>query len=488
MKLLQRAERSNTIIGNSFLIFLIRFFPSLATVLVVIFFSRNLEQSVYGQYQDFWVQLLLLSAVGMLGIPAFVLTYTPAFVSQLSNKLSGRHYAYLFLWMAGVATVFTLLQINDSRLSWFVPFSFFIIYSLNAILESVLIVFRKFSFLLWVNVFYTLVFLALHYGVIGGEFSINDLFMYLLAPGILKLLLVLGKANNCLKMSTEFVEHEYTISEVRSLWFHVGVYDILQKFFTWIDKFVISLLFSAGVFAMYFNGTFDIPFLPLLLGAVSSAALLQMSSFSKKGDVSATVLIANQTARILSAVVFPLFFFLFVFRYELFNVILTNKYEAAIPIFAATVCVVPLRAYNFTSILQNRHKGRIINIGAVMDIVIAILLMYPLYCLWGLLGIALSFVLSSYIQGAYYLYHTGKVLNTPIHKLIPITNWLVKLLLFGILFFVLHHLLVTSYNSSIVLLLGSITLVVVLLLALLVEFRTIRTVNGESVSQKKEQG
>lgn len=483
MRLLQKAENSNTIIGNSFLIFLIRFFPSLAILLVAVFFSRNISEHDYGMYQEFWVHLFLLNAVASLGIPAFILTYTPAFVKQLLHVLHRKYYVMIAVWMVIVAAVYAFLRHSSSDINPLVPFLFFLLYSLSAVTESMLIVLRKFRVLLWVNFAYTLLFLWLHYGVLIGQYNIYVLFQYLLLPLFLKLVITWWTSLRNIERITDVAEQDYTMSDIRSLWMHVGIYDVLQKFFTWIDKFVISLLFSAGVFAMYFNGTFDIPFLPLLLGAVSSAALLQMSSFTKKGDTAASVIIANQTARILSAVVFPLFFFLFMFREELFTVILTHRYDEAIPIFAATVFIVPLRAYNFTSILQNRHKGRVINIGAVLDILIACVLMYPLYQLFDLVGIAVSFVISSYVQGAYYLYHTGKVLQTPIAKLIPLTNWLFKLIVFATLFISIHYVLSMVFTSAIVLFLGSLVLVAALMVAIYIELKASKKAYGESVSQ-----
>lgn len=478
MKLLQKAEDSNTIIGNSFLIFLIRFFPSLATLLVVVFFSRNLSETDYGSYQNFWVQLFLLSSVATIGIPAFLLTYTPVFVKQLFTALQQKYYIIIACWIVLLAIVFSWIYMSKSDIVWFVPLGFFIVYSLNAIAESMLIVFRQFKLLLWVNVAYTIFFLLLHSGVLDGSYNIETVFLYLLLLGVMKLFVTGIKAVVFLKSIKEVEDNEYTMADIRSLWMHVGIYDVMQRVFTWIDKFAISLLFAASVSAVYFNGTFDIPFLPLLLGAVSSAALIQMSGFTKKGDTAQAIIIANQTARILSAVVFPLFFFLFLFREELFNVILTTKYEDAIPIFAVTVCVVPLRAYNFTSILQNRHKGRVINTGALLDILIAISLMYPLYQLIGLTGIAMSFVISSYVQGVYYLYQTGKVLQTPVLKLIPLGNWLAKLILFGCLFVSIHYILVLFFTQAVVLALGSLILAFVLLVALVIEFKVSKKLYG----------
>lgn len=483
MKLSQKAGNNNTLYGNSLLIFLVRFFPSLATLVVVIIFSRNISETQYGDYQNFWVHLYLLSSLATMGIPAFLLTYSPAFVKQLIFTLKAKHYILMLGWVIALAAVFVGTRHYTSATDWYIPFWFFLLYTVNAITESILIVYRKYGFLLWVNLAYTIVFLWLHYGVLTGIFSIDNLFYYLLLPLLLKLLITWPKLNSCLKATqAEDVKH-YTIAEIRSLWMHIGIYDVLQRVFTWMDKFAISLLFGAGVSAIYFNGTFDIPFLPLLLGAVSGAALMQMSGFANKDDNTGAISVVNQTARILSAVVFPLFFFLFLFRDELFTVLLTNKYAAAIPIFAVTVCIVPLRAYNFTSVLQNRHKGNIINTGAVMDIVLAVALMYPLYQMFELTGIAMSFVISSYVQGGYYLYHTARILDIPVLKLIPARNWFVKLIVFSILFIAIHYILSLQFPQTIVLILGSLAMAVIVLVTLAIEIRASKKYYGKPFSE-----
>ena len=471
MRLLQKAGDNRALFGNSFLIFLIRFFPSLATLLVVIFLSRNVSETLYGSYQDFWVQLLLIAAVGTMGIPAFVITYTPQFASRLLRSMQLKHYIGIVLCMLTAALVFVYVRHADGMVSLFVPGLFFIVYVLNAIAESLLVVLRRFSLLLWINLLYSVVFVWLHKGLVDEIYGLETLFAWLLLPGIIKLLFTAVLTISAFGQIVPATEQEYSRADVRSLWLHIGIYDVLQRIFSWIDKFAISLIFAASVSAIYFNGTFDVPFLPLLLGAVSSAALLQLSSSKDRSDNKVAIQVANTTARMLSAVVFPVFFFLFLFRSELFNVLLTDKYAASIPIFAVTVLIVPLRAYNFTSILQNRHKGSIINIGAVLDLLMACALMYPLYQLAGLPGLAASFVISSYFQGAYYLWHTARLLNVPVLQLLPLKNWLIKLIVFATLFIAIHYLLDILFAPLFVLTLGALMLAIIIGITLVLEFR-----------------
>jgi len=135
---------------------------------------------------------------------------------------------------------------------------------------------------------------------------------------------------------------------------------------------------------------------------------------------------------------FPLFFFLLYFRQEFIYFFFSEKYAAAIPIFLCSILILPIRAYNHTIILQSRERGNIINRGAVLDMVLAVLLMYPMYLWLGLPGVALSFVCSTVIQVIYYFYHSRKLLQVKGPELLPLSNWFFKFAGFAVLGFLLH--------------------------------------------------
>jgi O-antigen/teichoic acid export membrane protein len=475
VKILQQARR-DSFSGNALLIFLIRFFPSLANVLVIIYFSRHLPQEVYGAYQNFWVQLIVFSTIACVGFQAFIITYTPAFILSLIASLKSKHY-YLFSgWVLSISAVFAALQLADGELPFLTSFSLILFYSLSVVAEALLISFKSYKWLFAVNKVYTVMFIILHLAFAGGMYGFEQLFLYLLALTILRFLLLLSTARNVIAAYTAPHTEPVDFTKVRSLWLHIGLYDVSQMLFRWIDKFVISLLFAREVSALYFNGSIDIPFLPLLLGAAASAALMQMAGAKDADKTIDTIKLLHHSSRILSSIVFPSFFFLLVFRYELFGVLLSEKYLAAVPIFLISILALPLRAYSFTTVLQNRHKGAIINKGALGDLAIACVLMYPGYLLLGLPGIALSFVLSSYLQAVYYLYHTASILNVPVLSLVPMGNWIIKTIVFAFLFIAFHYFTASFFNAQIVLLSGMLLTAMSIAVCLWLEYKATRSI------------
>jgi O-antigen/teichoic acid export membrane protein len=467
--------RTNSFSGNALLIFLIRFFPSLANALVVIYFSQQLSIDDYGNYQNFWVRLAVLNTVACLGFQAFIVTYTPTFIVSVLRQLRVKYYYAFGVWLTIISGVFAYLQYKSTGMSFYVPFSFLIIYSLSVIAESLLISFKDYKWLLGVNKVYTLLFLLLHMALVDGSFSMEQLFLSLLVLGVCRLLIFIYLLRKRINASETEEHDKVLLLGARSLWMHIGVYDISQMLFRWIDKFAITFLFAEQVSAIYFNGSIDIPFLPLLLGAAGSAALIQMAGQKEKNDTAYTINLVHHSSRLLSAIVFPAFFFLLFYRYELFSVLLSEKYIAAVPIFLVSIMALPLRAYSFTTVLQNRHKGAIINTGAITDLLIACALMYPLYLLMGLPGVALSFVISSYLQAGYYLYHTAKVLGVNIIQLVPLGNWLWKLIVFALLFIAFHYLCSLYFTAQIVLFSGMLLAAIACAAGLWLEYRAKRT-------------
>jgi O-antigen/teichoic acid export membrane protein len=469
MEMLRKAK-ADSFFSNSFFIFIIRFFPSLANLAVLLYYSRVLSRETYGTYQNFWIQLNVLYPVICFGVHVLIIAYSPSFLASLAKKIKQYQYFIYVFWVLLLGVAFALLQRHNVGLPFVLSFSFIIAYSFTIILEAVLIVYKKFPALSIINALYAFGFCAIHVIVFTHGFSFLRLFEMLLVLTASRLLIYLFLAIRNKQYTSQPFE-EIVIGKVRALWLHLGFYDVLQVLFNWVDKFIISFLFSAEISGLYFNGSMNIPFLPLLLSAAGSAVLIQSRNNTDANNNEQLIALVNRAGKLLSCIVFPIFFFLLLYRYEFFSVLLP-KYMAAVPVFLVSTLVIPVRSYSFTTILQKQHKGAIINTGAILDLVVAIALMYPLYKLMGLPGIALSFVISTYLQIIYYLYYGAKSVNTTISGIIPLGNWAIKLIVFAILFIGIHYVSSIYLSGVISLILGSIFTIVVAAAALLAELKT----------------
>ncbi len=464
--------KNNSLFSNSFFIFVIRFFPSLANLLVVVWYSRHLPQETYGNYQHFWIQLSVLCPLACVGIHVLAITYPPGFIMKLLKAIKAGQYTMYGFWVLMLAGIFAALQHNALDISLFVPFLFLICYTFATIFESLLIVFRNYQSLVAINVLYSVLFWGIHWFVLGHGFSLQAVFSYLLILTVLRLCIYCGiTAVNVQRYSEEEHEEDHNLAKIRTLWMHLGLYDVTQVLSSWIDKFIISLALSASLSAVYYNGSQNIPFLPLLLGAAGSAVLIQLARGGTKNETSDTIQLMNQMGKMLSSIVFPVFFFLLFFRVDLIVTIFTARYIPAIPVFMASLLILPVRAYHFTTVLQRMHKGNIINIGAIAELLLACALIYPLYRWLGLPGVALSFVISTYFQATFYLVYSARLLQTSPLKLVPYVNWIIKLIVFASLFIGIRYVCYRYFSGGIPLILGGVTMVLAIGISLLAEYK-----------------
>lgn len=457
------APPSGTLLGTSAYIFLIRFFPTLASVVALVWLSRSTPPAFYGLYQSFWVQWQVLHVVACLGLPTLLLTYPPAVVNALAGRLNTIRLAGLLVWVSLCAAGLMLAQdYTGSPFARWQAGAFLLLNMPVAVLEAYVLLKRRFRGVALVSIGYAALFVLGHGALVQSWLSAGQLMNGLLLGNALRLAALGYLAGRQYRMAG--APGLAVPAGVRQLWLHTAFNEVVQVLFRWADKLALNFLLPAALFALYFNGTLDVPFLPLLLGAAGSALLLHFGEPDLPD--AERVRLLRHTAGWLGRLVFPLFFFLVLFRHELFGVVFAHRYDAAVPLFLLSSLVLPLRAYNFTALLQHKAQGRTISTGAVLDLALALLLMYPLYRWLGLGGVALAFVISTWCQAAYYLGCTARLLNRPWPQLLPWRTWAAQLVGFGLGLAALHAALARWLPETAVLIWGAGTVGLLLLVQL----------------------
>ncbi|HRP90098.1 MAG TPA: hypothetical protein PKX92_08665 [Edaphocola sp.] len=421
----------------SALIFFNRLFITLGIVVTTYLFAHYLPKEQYGVYQNFWTQFNTLFAISGLGIASYIFSYSPEKIIQIIKNLTPSKLLFLFGLIVLSALIFGGMQ-QRVGVNWIAAGCFLVLNSLSLISDSFLILFRRFKIMLLINFIYFLGFIAIHYYWLQNYSNQFELLVLMLT--VLSLLKVLASII-VMKESIQIV-HQEAINQQRALrlWTHLFIFDLIQIFFSYSDKFIISLIAPATTSAVYINGTYPIPFIPIIFSAVSSAALLQFNDENESKE--SIVKILNRSGIALSTVVFPVFFFFVFFRNEFIVFYFSDKYFESVPIFLMSLLMLPFRAFNFTILFRKKEKGKIINLGALVDIVSLLILVGPCYYFLGLKGIPLSFVVATLIQAIFYMSHHQKILESRWYQILPLKDWLKKILVFGLVAFVLNKLLI----------------------------------------------
>lgn len=399
------AKRSFLLISSSILRIGVQF-------VVIFLYARNLTLNEYGFYQSVWLYINIASVVSLFGLPSLLLSGA---VINIKNWI--RWHKKSFFQIACVLNLVPLIYIfifaNNFDLITKCLLGLLIVVQNIAIITEVLTIKKEQEFLVLLsNIIFITGYFLWHIILLYNNYSLQLLLVGLTFMFVIKLFLQWYFSKGIIKEETD------KDSFRGKQWFYMGLYEVTGVIAKWLDKWLILTFISVTQFATYFNGAYEIPVFGLMVSAVGNIMLVE---FSKQGNgTAATVkILFEKSSRLLSAIVFPSFCFLFFYHDEFFTLIFSAKYAEAIPIFLISIFVLPLRITNAAAALQVHHRNDLILKGSLLDLLITVLLMLVLYPIFNLRGLALAFVIATYVQIGYYLWHTGKLIKKKVSWFFP---------------------------------------------------------------------
>jgi O-antigen/teichoic acid export membrane protein len=184
----------------------------------------------------------------------------------------------------------------------------------------------------------------------------------------------------------------------------IGLSDAVGGLSRTVDRLVVVFFFSVETFGLYHLGAVEVP-VSLLLAAVATVLVPEISRLHQQGDVEAIGCLWRQAVGRLALVVLPLFSFLFCFAEPLILAYLSAAYARSLWVFRLFLLVLPLRIAVYNPLLVGMGRASWALWGGVGDLLLNLLLSVALVQLlqarlaeWAYLGPALAAVVSTYVQ------------------------------------------------------------------------------------------
>lgn len=429
------------LIGNSFSLFGIRLAVLIAGLVGMIVYSHRLLPEDYAQYQFLLITLSIFIAFGSLGISSVIFNFSSdGFSAFIRNFKSANKLKYIILMLAlSLSFAGILIWKNNLGGQGFLVFFLLCLFSITAfVLENILLIYPAKKVQLITNWLYAALWLAAHYWILKAEFNLLYLAIIWTILVALKSLVLFFVFNFQYKKEIPALAEVSSIQIQKETWWHLGFYEIFQLVVKQMDKFILSFMTSAQVAATYYNGRIEIPFLPAILSAVRNAALVQLKKNQEQTEK--LVQTVRHAFQILSTIGIAVTAFGIAYSEDLIITFFSDKYSTAVPIFIITLLILPAQyCISLSYVLQYKEKAQLINKGAFLDFFLTLILLYPFYLYFDILGIVLAVLISTYIQSFYYLYHASKITRVQILKFLPLKDYLIKCLIFGILAFGLQY-------------------------------------------------
>ena len=457
----QKESGKNNFVKKSAWLFFAKLVPTFTFLLITILYSRQLAYNAYGVFQSVW----MLTNVGtvLLGFGSYSVLLSsglPSLIRLVKDARWKVAFFFLLLLVAVISFVALSLSHQSGALS-FLVLGVIVLHTLSFIFESILLRSGKEKEIFWVNVWYALLYFGWHVNSLYTTFEMVPLVGGVAFLGLFRLL-----AYAILSKSAVKDQHPFVITIQH--WFFIGFNEVVGVLAKWLDKLLLVFFLAPAEFAVFFNGSIEIPLFGILVSVIGSIMLVEISAnLAHKKTVIQTF---RESFHLLSAVVFPSFWFLFFFRSELFSVVFDNRYTDSLPIFVLTILIIPVRVTHYTSVLQCYNKAHLILKGSLLDIAIALTLMPLLYALMGIKGVALAIVISTYIQSYYYLHHAARVLQTRILTLVPVASLVIRFCWCAILIGAFHYFIQTE-NDLVTLLYALFFIGVIVILGLYVHLQ-----------------
>jgi O-antigen/teichoic acid export membrane protein len=400
---------------------ILRFFIQLIVILVL---AGHLSLTDYGIYQSVWVYVSLFSIIGVFGLNSLILSSPFSDVRKWIRKNKKKSIpGLLLLNIAGSIYIFlgpTYFDLNQKILLTVL----ILLQNFSSIAEALHIRKGNISIIFISNIVYLSFYISIHLFVILSHYSLSAILFGICIGQLFRLIMLITM------LGIENTVSDYD-KNIGKKWFLLGSNEILSVFTVWFDKWLVLLLLPAAQFAIYFNGTYEIPLFSLLLSAAGSISVVHISgkSADRKENISVTF---RKTSLFLSSMIFPLFSFLLFYSDSIFSFLFHGKYIESVPIFQLSCLVLPVRIINSTTGLQAWQRPDIILKGTLLDFVIACILGIIFYYLMGLKGLAFAFVVSTYFQVGYYLWNTSKLSTLRLNDLLPFKK-ILTLLLFALI-------------------------------------------------------
>lgn len=169
---------------------------------------------------------------------------------------------------------------------------------------------------------------------------------------------------------------------------------LIGKVNKFLDKYMIAAIATAEVFAIYTVGAIELPLVPALAFAVTTALVPSLVVAHRDGKPTEFIALWHGSMTKVALVMMPVFAGVFVLAEPVITVLFSVSYaEATLP-FRVYLCLLPLRLCGYGAVVRAVGHTKPVFVAAIAGLGTNVVLNYPCYLLFGLAGPAVASILA----------------------------------------------------------------------------------------------
>jgi len=385
-------------------VFIGKISASILSVVVPIILVRIFSQEEYGLYQQALLISITLIEVLKWGLINSLFYFYPLAKEKLSELLSQTFYLLLFIGIIFLPLLyllrFVISDLFNSKvfisLIWPIGFYFFFML-LSLILNSLFVLEKKSRTVVRYEVTNQLVRISI---VLGTAYIFKDIYIVLWGLALFALLRSVVQyfyLRENYKISYKKIELPYLLSQLKYI-FPIGGARLVKEIGSKIDKYILSGMFSPAQFAIYAVGSFKIPFIGAFYGSIGNVLIPAMTVHGNNGELNKTKELWHKMIVKYATITIPSVIFCLLLAKPIIILLYTDKYIESVNIFRIFLIISFIQMINPSSVLRACRTTKIIFTSHFYSMVVAVLLSYFLIKQYGMIGGAISIVISSYLR------------------------------------------------------------------------------------------
>ena len=408
------------------------------TFLFTPYLVRVLDKNIFGSYS----QTVLLADLTSLLTSVAIIQIAMMFFSNVEKKIEDIIKTILIFTISGGVLGFVLFYIfsylaphffdNDLLSMYMKVFAISILGNkLNLVLNQAMIRVEQTKYLVKLSILTNFVKLTLALVAIKYFNSILlFLFVYSLEP-------IVSSAIQLLKLyKLNYLNGRFDKQIVHEV-FHIGlplyVVEILGNSYTYIAGFIISINLNEEQFAIYRNGSFELPIIGTIYVTISTIFMSDMSIKIQQKSYESVAAMKKKIITTTAVILFPVAIFTIFFSREFILLYMSEKYIESYKVLIIFSIALLIRFQNYTDVLVLLKKSKYVLLSFIVFMISNVSLNLILSKYYGILGCAVATVFSVYILAFMQLHIVIRELKVTYNDYIDIPK-LLKILLASILF------------------------------------------------------
>lgn len=385
-----------------------------------IFLVRILDVETYGQYREFILYAMLIASFMGFSINRSLLFFIPQNNELKKYYITNTVIFCLISFIIGLLLLFVFKEEILNRMS----FDFF----LELVLYLFFLVSMDFLDLYYLSekkanlvLIYTTIKVTLRMLVIiVVSYLYKDIFMMmysLIAVEALKFIIV---AIICLKkglFTLDFFNKDNQIASQFSYIFPLGIAGVIFYFNKDVGKLIISNNLGVEALAIFIIGCYQVPIVSIIRSAISDTIFPEMVKAQSNSPLE-SLKIWKRANVLYTFVTIPILVILFFYADYIIETLFTSSYSAATPVFQVTLIFLLRQCFDFTTAIRAMNQNRYMIVGQSISLIVNLLLVSFLMDLYGLIGVAVSFLIADITLGVYTGFVVYKIYGVGLREII----------------------------------------------------------------------